>query len=156
MAASVTGMPLNAGGRPGRSAGADALVVQIWDRNGVEVYLSQPQRRLPQYGQLGFNTVATDSGEWRVFSTLAGDQVVQVAQPMSARRELGREHGAAHDPAAARGRAVPRACSSGSASPAAWRRSSASPWPSAGARRDRSRRWPSPDCRARCSRWCTR
>ena len=30
----------------------------------------------------------TDSGQWRVFSTLAGDQVVQVAQPMSARREL--------------------------------------------------------------------
>ena len=28
------------------------------------------------------------SGAWRVFSTLAGGQVVQVAQPMSARREL--------------------------------------------------------------------
>jgi two-component system OmpR family sensor kinase len=88
MASSVTGMPLSAGGPPGASPGSDALVVEIWNRDGVEVYLSQPQRRLPQYGQLGFNTVATDSGEWRVFTTIASDQVVQVAQPMNVRREL--------------------------------------------------------------------
>ena len=43
---------------------------------------------LPQHAQLGFTTLGTDSGQWRVFSTLAGGQVVQVAQPMSARREL--------------------------------------------------------------------
>jgi len=88
MAASITGMPLTARAPPGASPGADALVVEIWNREGVEVYLSQPQRRLPQYGQLGFNTVRTENGEWRVFTTLAGEQVVQVAQPMSARREL--------------------------------------------------------------------
>jgi two-component system OmpR family sensor kinase len=62
--------------------------VQIWDRNGVQLYLSQPHRVLPQNAQLGFTTVATPSGAWRVFSTIAGSQVVQVAQPMSARREL--------------------------------------------------------------------
>src|SRR5439155_27321442 len=67
---------------------ADALVVQIWDRNGVQLFMSQPRRVLPQHAQLGFTTVATEHGEWRVFSTLAEDQVVQVAQPMSARREL--------------------------------------------------------------------
>jgi two-component system OmpR family sensor kinase len=88
MASSITGMPLTAGAPLGATPGADALVVEIWNREGVQVYLSQPQRRLPQYGQLGFNTVTTDSGEWRVFTTLAGDQVVQVAQPMNARREL--------------------------------------------------------------------
>jgi two-component system OmpR family sensor kinase len=88
MASSVTGMPLTARGPPGTGGGSDALVVEIWNRDGVEVYLSQPQRRLPQYGQTGFNTVATESGEWRVFTTLAGDQVVQVAQPMKVRREL--------------------------------------------------------------------
>jgi heavy metal sensor kinase len=81
-------MPLTARGPLGTSPGADALVVEIWNRDGVEVYLSQPQRRLPQYRQLGFNTVATESGEWRVFTTVAGDQVVQVAQPMKVRREL--------------------------------------------------------------------
>jgi two-component system OmpR family sensor kinase len=88
MASSVTGMPLAAGAPPGARPGANALVVEVWNRDGVEVYLSQPQRRLPQYGQPGFNTVATDTGEWRVFSMLAGDQVVQVAQPMNVRREL--------------------------------------------------------------------
>ena len=43
---------------------------------------------LPQRAQLGFTTLATESGLWRVFSTLAAGQVVQIAQPMSARREL--------------------------------------------------------------------
>jgi len=76
------------GGPPGPAPGADEVVVQVWDRNGVQIYLSQPQRRLPQYAQLGFTNVDSGSGAWRVFSTLADGQVVQVAQPMSVRREL--------------------------------------------------------------------
>ncbi|HXX85031.1 MAG TPA: ATP-binding protein [Casimicrobiaceae bacterium] len=90
MAASLTDAPFAAvpPGSPVIGAGADALVVQIWDRNGVQLFLSQPRRVLPQHAQLGFTTVATDNGEWRVFSTLSEGQVVQVAQPMSARREL--------------------------------------------------------------------
>ena len=87
MAASLTGVPL-AGTPGGLAVGNDALVVQVWDRNGVQLFVSQPQQPLPQYAQLGFNTIATPAGDWRVFSTLAGDQVMQVAQPMSARREL--------------------------------------------------------------------
>jgi two-component system OmpR family sensor kinase len=90
MAASLTDAPF-AGVPPattGSRSGSDTLVVQIWDRNGVQVFLSQPRRVLPQHARLGFSTIATDSGEWRVFSTLAEGQVVQVAQPMSARREL--------------------------------------------------------------------
>ncbi|MEO8676974.1 MAG: ATP-binding protein [Casimicrobiaceae bacterium] len=87
MAASLIGVPL-AGTPGGLAVGNDALVVQVWDRNGVQRFVSQPQQPLPQYAQLGFNTVTTSNGDWRVFSTLAGDQVMQVAQPMSARREL--------------------------------------------------------------------
>jgi two-component system OmpR family sensor kinase len=87
MAASITGMPV-AGAPLGPSSRDDALVVQIWDRNGVQVFLSRPQQSLPRYAQLGFNMVATSDGEWRVYSMVAGGQVVQVAQPMSARREL--------------------------------------------------------------------
>ena len=89
MAASLTDAPF-AAAPPGvlGSDGAGTIVVQIWDRNGVQLYLSQPQRTLPQNAQLGFTTIRTDSGEWRVFSALAGGQVVQVAQPMRARREL--------------------------------------------------------------------
>lgn len=88
MASSLTGMPLAGGAPPGAPPGADALVVQVWDRNGMQVYLSQPQSHLPRHAQLGFNTIATEAGQWRVFSMLAGQQVVQVAQPMSVRTAL--------------------------------------------------------------------
>jgi two-component system, OmpR family, sensor kinase len=90
MAASLTDAPFAAvpAGAGAIGTGSDAMVVQIWDRNGVQLFLSQPRRVLPQNAQLGFTTVATDNGPWRVFSTLAAGQVVQIAQPMSARREL--------------------------------------------------------------------
>jgi two-component system, OmpR family, sensor kinase len=90
MAASLTDAPFAPApaGAGALGPGSNALLVQIWDRNGVQLYLSQPHRVLPQNAQLGFTTVDTKSGAWRVFSTLAGSQVVQVAQPMSARREL--------------------------------------------------------------------
>src|SRR5215471_20946321 len=56
MAASLTGVPL-AGTPGGIGLGDDALVVQIWDRNGVQLFLSEPRKPLPQYAQLGFNTI---------------------------------------------------------------------------------------------------
>jgi two-component system OmpR family sensor kinase len=90
MAASLTDAPFVALPPSPSSTGpaSDTLVVQIWDRNGVQLFMSQPRRVLPQYAQLGFTTLSNESGQWRIFSTLSGDQVVQVAQPMSARREL--------------------------------------------------------------------
>lgn len=90
MAASLTDAPFaGVPAAPGNAAPtSDTLIVQIWDRNGVQLFMSQPRRVLPQHAQLGFTTISTDSGQWRVFSTLAGGQVVQVAQPMSARRDL--------------------------------------------------------------------
>ena len=90
MASSLTGIPLAPGAPPGGGsiAGADTLVVQVWNREGVQVYLSRPQGKLPQHALLGFTTVDGDDGPWRVFSTLAGGQVVQVAQPMRVRAEL--------------------------------------------------------------------
>jgi two-component system, OmpR family, sensor kinase len=87
MSASLTGVPL-AGAPPGSTPGADSLIVQVWDRNGVQVYLSQPQQALPRDASPGFNTVRTGAGAWRVFSAVAGGQLIQVAQPMSVRREL--------------------------------------------------------------------
>jgi len=66
----------------------DGLVVQIWDRNGLELYFSRPASKLPQRAELGFSTVDTPHGSWRVFSALERNNVVQVAQPMSVRRDL--------------------------------------------------------------------
>ena len=90
MAASLTGAPFAGAPRRRRRRLAPA---QRWScRSGTATACSCTCRSrssaLPQDAQLGFNTVRTEAGEWRVFSTLAGDQVVQVAQPMSARREL--------------------------------------------------------------------
>jgi two-component system OmpR family sensor kinase len=87
MAASITGMPIGAQAELA-APGAGDVVIGVWSRSGVEIYRSQPQRALPQAGQQGFTTIAAADGEWRVFSVRAGDQVVQVAQPMRLRREL--------------------------------------------------------------------
>ena len=66
----------------------DELIVQIWDRTGVQLYFSHPGSRLPQRAELGFSTVATPAGRWRVYSVLERNNVVQVAQPMSLRQGL--------------------------------------------------------------------
>ena len=40
----------------------DGLVIQIWDRTGLELYFSRPASRLPQRAELGFSTVDTPRG----------------------------------------------------------------------------------------------
>jgi two-component system OmpR family sensor kinase len=66
----------------------DVVVVQIWDRNGTRLYLSRPGRAAPQRSEVGFSTVRTRDGDWRVYTALVGDKVVQVSQPTSIREEL--------------------------------------------------------------------
>ena len=63
------------------------FVVQVWSMNGVRVYLSRPHAVLPQVTTLGFSTVATGEGRWRVFGVQAPTSVIQVAQPMSVREQ---------------------------------------------------------------------
>ncbi len=89
MAASITGMPLAVAvvGIPGTDRDAP-LVVQVWDRDGVEIYRSRAPRETPRRSAPGFATVETGDGPWRVFSALAGERLVQVGQPLSVRNEL--------------------------------------------------------------------
>ena len=63
-------------------------VIQIWDRTGTRLYFSHPSMRLPQRAELGFSTVATPQGPWRVYSAIIGSNVVQAGQPLSVRREM--------------------------------------------------------------------
>jgi two-component system, OmpR family, sensor kinase len=73
-----------------RIAAPDAaydFVVQVWSLDGVRVYLSRPHAELPQVTTLGFSTVATSEGRWRVFGVQAQTRVIQVAQPMSVRQD---------------------------------------------------------------------
>jgi len=88
LAASVTGMPLAAAPVPRGGAADSPLVVQVWNRDGVQVYRSQGGREAPARAAPGFATVATRDGPWRVYSVLAGGELVQVAQPLSVRNEL--------------------------------------------------------------------
>lgn len=78
-------LPPSSSGGPKAEQG---LVLQIWDRNGLQLYFSRPASKLPQRAALGFSTVETPSGSWRVYSALEQNNVVQVAQPMSARQNL--------------------------------------------------------------------
>lgn len=64
------------------------FVIQVWARDGKRLYFSHPQAILPNRGQLGFATLETAEGGWRVFTTELRDQVIQVAQPMSVRQQL--------------------------------------------------------------------
>jgi signal transduction histidine kinase len=64
------------------------VVIHIWDGSGRSLYLSQARPALPQRAELGFSDVRTEQGEWRIYSVQLGGAVVQIAQPMSARRAV--------------------------------------------------------------------
>ncbi len=90
-AASITGMPFAAPIAEGPSS--EGLVVQIWDRNGVRVYLPRPRSEapsatLPKQQSPGFATIDTPNGPWRLYSVITEGQLVQVAQPLAVRRAL--------------------------------------------------------------------
>lgn len=66
----------------------EVVVVQIWDRNGAQLYLSRPGLPPPQSFDIGFSTVKTPIGNWRVYNAVIGNNVVQVSQPTSVREKL--------------------------------------------------------------------
>lgn len=64
------------------------FVIQVWTRDGNRLYFSHPQAELPNRGKIGFATLETSEGEWRVFTAELRDQVIQVAQPLSVRQQF--------------------------------------------------------------------
>jgi two-component system OmpR family sensor kinase len=66
----------------------EGVVIQIWNRNGGLMYYSHPRAPLAPRAELGFSTERTDRGEWRVYGAIVGDNVVQLAQPLSVRNRL--------------------------------------------------------------------
>lgn len=71
-----------------RDTGTEGIVLQIWNRNGVLMYYSHPRAPLAPRAELGFSTERTDRGDWRVYGAIVGDNVVQLAQPMTVRNRL--------------------------------------------------------------------
>ena len=66
----------------------ERIVVQIWDRAGNVLYLSDRASGMPPRGVAGFSNHVGADGDWRMYVESSGDNVVQVGQPMSTRVEL--------------------------------------------------------------------
>jgi two-component system, OmpR family, sensor kinase len=65
------------------------FVIQIWDSQGLRLYLSHPHSTLPSQARLGYATVKTpDDARWRVFSVESPGRVIQIAQPLAVRSRL--------------------------------------------------------------------
>jgi two-component system OmpR family sensor kinase len=64
------------------------VLVQIWNQQGVRLYISHPRAGIPDRAQLGFADVSAPGGRWRVFSAQLRDHVIQVAQPYAVRDRL--------------------------------------------------------------------
>ena len=62
------------------------FIVQVWDPAGALVYLSNQSILLPQGGN-GFETVPVNGQDWRVFTLSQADKTIQVAAPVSLRRD---------------------------------------------------------------------
>lgn len=61
------------------------FVIRVWNIDGVTVYYSRPHRSLPNLTKLGYSTVATPDGTWRVFAIQHLDETIEVAQPVRVR-----------------------------------------------------------------------
>jgi two-component system OmpR family sensor kinase len=77
------------GGSADAAAAADFdFAIQVWGPDGVRVYRSRPQTALPSRARLGYETVAADDGQWRIFSVQQRGLVFQVAQPLRIREKF--------------------------------------------------------------------
>ena len=63
-------------------------VVQVWSVDGAVLYSTVPAPLLPPHAVLGFSTVAVNGAPWRVYAAATPLRIVQVAQPLAARRAL--------------------------------------------------------------------
>src|ERR1035437_212263 len=64
------------------------FVIQVWSADGLRIFQSTAQSELPQRAVLGFSNVQARGTTYRLFSVVAGTQVIQVAQDLAARRAM--------------------------------------------------------------------
>lgn len=63
-------------------------VVQIWGSEGNIVYQTLPGMLLPSASKIGFTTDTAGGIQWRVYTMPTLKRLIQVAQPLDARRRL--------------------------------------------------------------------
>jgi two-component system OmpR family sensor kinase len=78
---------LNAVPTPRVGTARSITVIQIWDRAGIPLYLSDPYSP-PLSPDVGYSDMATPQGAWRVYTGLVGNYIVQVSQQTNARHQL--------------------------------------------------------------------
>jgi two-component system OmpR family sensor kinase len=71
-----------------RVAGVSEIITQIWDRDGVLVYWSQPGAGLPVPLTEGYSDVVQDGHVWRVYTHVSGGHALQIAHALDERQEL--------------------------------------------------------------------
>ncbi|MGD0636333.1 MAG: ATP-binding protein [Beijerinckiaceae bacterium] len=64
------------------------LVIQIWNRAGRAIRMSDPAILLPRQTKTGFADLAADGDAWRTYSLARPERTVQVSQRVSVRKEL--------------------------------------------------------------------
>ena len=74
-------------GRGAAAIDADDFLVQVWRIDGGVVFVSSPRVVPLVLAPRGLSTIASANGDWRVYRIDAASQIVQVAQPMSLRRD---------------------------------------------------------------------
>ncbi|MBS0515221.1 MAG: two-component sensor histidine kinase [Proteobacteria bacterium] len=66
----------------------DQFIIQTWDPDGTQTYSSVPALGLRLDRQSGYETVATASGPWRIYSVLMRGRYIQVGLQLRARNQL--------------------------------------------------------------------
>lgn len=64
------------------------IVVQVWDQQQLQVFISNPERQLPRYSETGFFEVSFKDKKWRIYSEENFQQRVQVAQLIVDREKI--------------------------------------------------------------------
>lgn len=71
-----------------RGVSVTEIVTQIWDRDGVLVYWSQPGAGLPVPATQGYSTIHHNGRDWRVYTLVQGTHALQIAQPQDEREAI--------------------------------------------------------------------
>lgn len=64
------------------------VLVQIWNNKGRRIYISNKDAIAPSAKELGFSTIVTDAGSWRIYTKQIGENVIQLTQSRVVREQL--------------------------------------------------------------------
>ena len=73
---------------PGMLLPEPDFITQVWDRDGVLMFYSRPNLSIPMRPEPGFSNVQWNGQAYRVYTELDGLRIIQVAHPLSLRKEM--------------------------------------------------------------------